>query len=55
MPFFSNNEWIRGPSRFWLWIVLTIPSTGLAFAFYLYRKSRNSTKIDTEHDIEMTA
>ena len=44
MPFFSSNTWLQDSNRFWVWIVLTIPCTGLAFAFYLFRKSRNATK-----------
>ena len=55
MPFFSDDEWIKGPSRFWLWIVLTIPSTGLAIAFYLYRQSRNAAKLRLSNEIELTA
>ena len=35
---------LQDSNRFWVWIVLTIPCTGLAFAFYLFRKSRNATK-----------
>ena len=44
MPSLSYNEWLQGTSRFWVWIVLTVPCTGLAFAFYLFRKSRNAAK-----------
>ena len=46
MPFFNNSHWLQGPARFWIWIVLTVPSTGLAFAFYLYRQSRNAAKVE---------
>lgn len=34
MPFFSENEWMSHASRFWLWIVLSVPSTAACFAFY---------------------
>lgn len=54
MPFF-DNDWMKGPSRFWLWIVITIPSTVLAFAFYFYRQSRNDAKYKTGNAIEMVA
>jgi hypothetical protein len=40
MPFFSGNAWLNEVSTFWLWVVLTVPSTGLAFLFYLYWKRR---------------
>jgi hypothetical protein len=36
MPFFSSNEYLTTPTRIWVWIVLTIPSTALAF--FIYRK-----------------
>ncbi len=44
MPFNSNNMWLHEASRFWIWTVLAIPSTGLAFAFYFYRRDRNAVK-----------
>lgn len=53
MPFFTNNEWMEGTSKIWLWIALTVPSTGLAFAFYLYWQSRNEAKDKIGSSIEM--
>jgi len=44
MPFFSDNPWLKDASKFWLWVVLTVPSTGLAFAFYVYWKRRSEEK-----------
>ena len=31
-------------ARFWLWIVLTVPSTGLAILFYKYWRNRHDHK-----------
>lgn len=31
-------------ARFWLWIVLTVPSTGLAILFYKYWRNRRDHK-----------
>jgi hypothetical protein len=45
MSFFDQNEWIGEVSRIWLWFVLTVPCTGLAFAFYKYWKSRHDAAI----------
>lgn len=55
MPFFSQNRWLDDVPRFWVWVVLTVPSTGLAFAFYTYwkRRGQRSSKktIDDEEGI----
>jgi hypothetical protein len=40
MPFFTQNPWLDDAARFWVWVVLTLPSTMLAFAFYIYWKRR---------------
>jgi len=50
MPFF--NDQLKSPSRFWLWVVLTLPSTMMAFAFYFWRKSRNNA--ESEMSLEMS-
>jgi hypothetical protein len=44
MPFFANNEWLGDASRFWVWVILTVPSTALAFAFYIYWKRHNDAR-----------
>ena len=44
MPFFSTNAYLTDASRFWIWIVLTVPSTALAFAFYLFRRWRDEAR-----------
>jgi hypothetical protein len=36
MPFFTSSQYLDTPQRFWIWIVLTIPST--IFAFFIYRR-----------------
>ncbi|KAH0536480.1 hypothetical protein FGG08_006661 [Glutinoglossum americanum] len=35
MPFFSTNPYLTTATRFWLWVVLSVPSTAIAFAIYL--------------------
>ncbi|KAH8819290.1 hypothetical protein F5884DRAFT_743706 [Xylogone sp. PMI_703] len=40
MPLFSSNKWLSEVDRFWIWIALTVPSTGLAFAFHYFWKQR---------------
>lgn len=44
MPFFSTASWMTHAARFWLWIVLTVPSTGLAILFYKYWRNRRDHK-----------
>lgn len=44
MPFFSGNAWLADVSRLWIWVVLTVPSTGLAFTFYVYYKRLDATR-----------
>lgn len=34
MPFFSNSSYLSTPQRFWIWLLLTIPSTAIAFSIY---------------------
>lgn len=40
MPFFQGNTWLSHTSRLWIWLALTVPSTLLAFAFYIYWRRR---------------
>lgn len=40
MPFFADTAYLQYLSRFWIWVVLTIPSTGLAFIFYSFWQRR---------------
>jgi len=44
MPFFATNQWLGDTSKFWVWVVLTVPSTALAFAFYWYFKRHADQK-----------
>lgn len=34
MPFFSDDEWMGHVDRFWIWLVLSLPSTAACFLFY---------------------
>ncbi|KAL9131757.1 MAG: hypothetical protein Q9217_000362 [Psora testacea] len=59
-PFFATNSWMTHAARFWLWFVLTVPSTGLAILYYKYwRNSRDPGHKEKEnpqsnsHDLEM--
>ena len=58
MPFFNNNAYVSSASRFWIWIVLTIPSTALAFSFYVYRRryedARNRRKKELDDELELS-
>ena len=42
LPFFSQMKWMGDASRIWLWVVLTIPSTLLAFVVYLHFSKRGA-------------
>ena len=55
MPFFSQTPWMVTVDRVWLWVVLTIPSTIVAFAiYYLYgRRGEKETEMDKDNDIGM--
>ena len=53
MPFFAEKDWMKRPSKFWEWVVVAIPSTLFAFAFYLYRQHRNEAR-EKSDVIEMT-
>ncbi|KAF2250075.1 hypothetical protein BU26DRAFT_518529 [Trematosphaeria pertusa] len=44
MPFFDDNAWLAQTSRLWVWLILTIPSTLLAFAFYMYWRKREERR-----------
>ena len=55
MPFFTNNKWIADANRIWVWILLTVPSTTLAFLFYmLWKRKESKTMIsDEEETVEL--
>lgn len=39
MPFFDDEEWMGHASRFWIWAVLSVPTTAACFVFYrMWRK-----------------
>ncbi|KAG8533434.1 uncharacterized protein KY384_002217 [Bacidia gigantensis] len=50
MPFFDNS--LKDSSRIWVWVILTVPSTMVAFAYYFWRQSRNNAKSGAS--VEMT-
>jgi hypothetical protein len=58
MPFFTGNRWLDEVSTFWVWVVLTVPSTGFAFVFYIYWKRRGERgpkqEVGSEEGIEMS-
>jgi hypothetical protein len=55
MPFFAQAEWMVKSERAWLWVVLSIPSTVVAFGiFYLYvRRGDKEIEKDKDGDIEL--
>ena len=56
MPFFASSHWIDGPSRIWVWVALTVPSTTLCFVFYLFwnRKETERKKKASLDEEEMS-
>lgn len=53
MPFFATNEYLNDGRRVWIWFVLTIPTTGIAYAIYYFWSQREGTrKPDIAQDIE---
>jgi len=44
MPFFDTNPWLTSVRRIWIWFVLSVPSTGVTFAFYWYSSRSNKAK-----------
>jgi hypothetical protein len=53
MPFFTGNSWIGSANKIWVWVVLTVPSTGLAFMFYVYWRRREMARKAENDDIEL--
>jgi hypothetical protein len=54
MPFFSTNRWTNDTGKIWIWIVLTVPSTVVAFLFYILWKRREDGRRPAFEDEEMT-
>jgi hypothetical protein len=44
MPFFAMDHWMGNTNKFWVWAVLTIPSTTLCFMFYMFWGRKESKK-----------
>lgn len=54
MPFFANNKYMTDYRRVWIWAVLTVPSTTVAYAFYhFWRKREGKKKPKMGEDLEM--
>lgn len=56
MPFFNQQEWLSNPGKIWVWVALTVPSTGVAILFYIWwtRKDiRKSKEGYNAADIEL--
>ncbi|KAF2678699.1 hypothetical protein K458DRAFT_348121 [Lentithecium fluviatile CBS 122367] len=57
MPFFSEDSFLKGPHKIWIWVILTLPATLLCFGFYfLWSRSqtrRRAHRVEAD-DFEMT-
>ncbi|OCK94766.1 uncharacterized protein K441DRAFT_659661 [Cenococcum geophilum 1.58] len=51
------NHWMSNTNKFWVWAVLTIPSTTLCFMFYIFWGQKESKKrrepLDEEEMVDM--
>jgi hypothetical protein len=54
MPFFATNKYLTDDQQVWVWVVLTVPSTGVAYAFYhFWRKREENKPPNKDRDLEM--
>ncbi|CRJ86159.1 hypothetical protein BN1723_000085 [Verticillium longisporum] len=54
MPFFSDNEWMGHASRFWIWVVFSVPSTVACFIFYsIWRKRAQELVREAEDGVPL--
>jgi hypothetical protein len=44
MPFFDDDPWMKKVNKFWVWIILTVPCTALAFTFYMMWRKRETDR-----------
>ncbi|KAI4187903.1 MAG: hypothetical protein LQ346_005414 [Caloplaca aetnensis] len=44
MPFFSGNEYLSNVTAAWVWVILTIPTTAVAYAFYHFWRKHEAGK-----------
>lgn len=44
MPFFATNKYLSDGRTVWIWIVLTLPTTAMAYAVYYLRNKRELEK-----------
>lgn len=53
MPFFATNEFLMDSRTVWIWIVLTVPTTGVAYTFYhFWSKHEEKMGFKPAHDEE---
>lgn len=45
MPFFENEDYMRDVSRFWIWAVLTVPSTAILFFVFIWWRTRRLNRL----------
>jgi len=46
MPFFDDNEYLGEPSKVWIWVVLTIASTVVAFWGFFHVMNRQERSME---------
>jgi hypothetical protein len=42
MPFFTSNNYLSESTTVWVWVVFTVPTTAIAYAFYRFWSTRES-------------
>ena len=47
-PFFNTNPYMTSTHRFWIWVLLTVPSTAGAFIIYWFLTGRRRRRIKKE-------
>ncbi|KAF2464725.1 uncharacterized protein BDR25DRAFT_307059 [Lindgomyces ingoldianus] len=54
MPFFNQQDWLHRPTTAWLWVVLTVLTTSIAVAIYIFftHRSLRSQNCDARSDEE---
>ena len=55
MPFFSTNPYMASTRRFWIWVLLTVPSTAGAFVIYWFLTGQRRRRIKKEVDKDASA
>ena len=53
MPFFATNKYLTDDRQFWIWTVLTVPTTAVAYTFYhFWRKHDEKKEPKRREDLE---